>query len=157
SESFEVLLIAEKDQEWPMVNRGFRLMNQTQLHQAKDLGEAISLGFGKALYYVKQIYRQLSALLTGKLSWKNMSGPIGIAGTAYPAADTDFYVLILFLGIISVNLAVVNFLPIPILDGGHMVFLIYEWVRGKPASQAIFAIANYTGLFVIASLMLFVI
>lgn len=153
----EVLIVAEPDNEWPMVNRGFRFMPQTQLHRAGDLGEAMSLGFGKAFYYVKQIYRQLSALLTGKLPLKNMSGPIGIANTAYLAADTDVWTLILFLGIISVNLAVVNFLPIPILDGGHMVFLIYEWLRGKPASQAILAIANYTGLFLIASLMLFVI
>ena len=63
----------------------------------------------------------------------------------------------ILLALISVNLAVVNFLPIPVLDGGHMVFLIYEWLRGKPASQAIYAFANYAGLFLIASLMLFVI
>lgn len=157
NDKFEVHLKAEPDATWYMTDRGFRFMNQTQLHQAKDLGEAISLGFNKALYYVKQIYRQLSALITGKLSIKNMSGPIGIATTAYAAADTDIWILILFLGIISVNLAVVNFLPIPVLDGGHMVFLIYEWLRGKPASQAIYAAANYVGLFAIASLMLFVI
>ena len=86
-----------------------------------------------------------------------MSGPIGIATTAYSAAEMDLNTLILFLGIISVNLAVVNFLPIPILDGGHMVFLIYEGLRGKPASQAVYAFANYAGLALIASLMLFVI
>ena len=44
---------------------------------------------------------------------------------------------------ISVNLAVVNFLPIPVLDGGHMVFLIYEKMRGKPASESVRAVATY--------------
>jgi regulator of sigma E protease len=58
---------------------------------------------------------------------------------------------------ISVNLAVVNFLPIPVLDGGHMVFLIYEGLRGKPASEQVRVAATYVGLLLIGSLMLFVI
>ena len=55
---------------------------------------------------------------------------------------------------ISVNLAVVNFLPIPLLDGGHMVFLIWEAIRGKPASEQVRAIAMYAGLIFLACLML---
>ena len=61
------------------------------------------------------------------------------------------------LGIIGVNLAVINFLPIPVLDGGHMVFLIYEWIRGKPAPETIRIGATYVGLAVILSLMILVI
>ena len=49
----------------------------------------------------------------------------------------DFGEFVFFLGLISINLAVVNFLPIPVLDGGHMVFLIYEKIRGKPASEGV--------------------
>jgi regulator of sigma E protease len=154
---FEVLLGAAPDRDWPMVSRGLRLLPQTQVLKANGLGQAVGMGFNKTFTWIRLIYRQLSALLTGDISYKNMSGPIGIAGTAYAVADTDLNMLILFLGIISVNLAVVNFLPIPILDGGHMVFLIYEGLRGKPASQAVFAAANYVGLGLIASLMLFVI
>ena len=62
-----------------------------------------------------------------------------------------------FLGLISINLAVVNFLPIPILDGGHMVFLIYEKLRGKPASEGVRVWATYAGLAMIGCLMIFVI
>jgi len=62
---------------------------------------------------------------------------------------------LLFLGIISINLAVVNFLPIPILDGGHMVFLIYEKLRGRPPTENVKIIATYVGLAVI--LLLFVV
>ena len=57
---------------------------------------------------------------------------------------------------ISVNLAVVNFLPIPVLDGGHMVFLIYEELRGRPPSETVQAVATYVGLAVILALMVFV-
>jgi regulator of sigma E protease len=59
--------------------------------------------------------------------------------------------------VICVNLAVINFLPIPVLDGGHMAFLVYEWIRGKPAPEAVRVAATYIGLAVIASLMIFVI
>lgn len=60
------------------------------------------------------------------------------------------------MGLISINLAVVNFLPIPILDGGHMVFLIYEKIRGRPASEMFRVVATYIGLAMIGCLMLFV-
>jgi regulator of sigma E protease len=57
---------------------------------------------------------------------------------------------------ISVNLAVINFLPIPLLDGGHMVFLVYEKLRGKPASEGVRIAATYVGLAFIACLILLV-
>ena len=57
---------------------------------------------------------------------------------------------------ISVNLAVINFLPIPLLDGGHMVFLLYELIRRKPASERVIVAFTYLGLIFILSLMFFV-
>jgi len=71
-------------------------------------------------------------------------------------AQAGNFELLLFLGIISINLAVVNFLPIPILDGGHMVFLIYEKLRGRPPTEKARVIATYIGLAMIGFLMLFV-
>ena len=65
--------------------------------------------------------------------------------------------LVLFLGIISINLAVVNFLPIPLLDGGHMVFLAYEAIARRPPPAWVSAAANYAGLAFILSLFAFVI
>jgi regulator of sigma E protease len=61
------------------------------------------------------------------------------------------------MGLISINLAVVNFLPIPVLDGGHMMFLLYEWVRGKPAPASVQVALTYLGLAAVLGLMLFVI
>jgi regulator of sigma E protease len=99
----------------------------------------------------------LKGLLTGDIAPKLLIGPFGMVKAAYSQVEHSFNSLILFLGIISINLAVVNFLPIPILDGGHMVFLIIEKLRGKPASERMLIIANSIGLIFILSLMLFVI
>ena len=71
-------------------------------------------------------------------------------------ASEDPYGFLLLLAILSINLAVVNFLPIPLLDGGHMVFLIYEKIRGKPPSENVRAIATYIGLAMLLSLMVYV-
>ena len=70
-------------------------------------------------------------------------------------AERDIYEFILFLALISINLAVVNFLPIPVLDGGHMVFLIYEKLRGKPPSDQVRFIATICGLVIVLGLMVF--
>jgi regulator of sigma E protease len=95
-------------------------------------------------------------MLTGRLSAKNLIGPLGIAKVAYRFASLDTWEFIFFLGLISVNLAVVNFLPMPVLDGGHMVFLLYEKLRGKPASEGVRVATTYAGLVMILSLLLFV-
>ena len=86
-----------------------------------------------------------------------MGGPIMIATVAYDIASENIYRLIFFLGVISINLAVINFLPIPVLDGGHMAFLIYEKLRGRPAPRSVLTVATYAGLFMVLSLMAFVI
>jgi regulator of sigma E protease len=81
---------------------------------------------------------------------------VTIARVAYKIAGMDFWEFVFFLGLISVNLAVINFLPIPVLDGGHMVFLVYEKLRGKPASEGVRIGATYAGLALILCLMVFV-
>ena len=97
-------------------------------------------------------------MLDGRISFtKNASGPLEIAAASYSIAGENLQLFVLFIGMISVNLAVINFLPIPVLDGGHMVFLIYEKLRGRPAPEAIRVAATFVGLAMIASLMLFVI
>ena len=75
-----------------------------------------------------------------------------IAKVAYSAAGSSFTDLIYFLGILSINLAVLNFLPIPPLDGGQMVFLIAEKVRGRPLPESALIAGTYLGLFLVLSL-----
>jgi len=85
-----------------------------------------------------------------------MGGPWTIVKVAYHAASSRFTDLLMFLCIISANLAVINFLPIPVLDGGHMVFLAYEGIRGKPPSENIQIGLSYVGLFLLLGLMVWV-
>jgi membrane-associated protease RseP (regulator of RpoE activity) len=152
-----VALTPEPDTTWPQTDGDllWQLLLDTRLQKADTMWEALIFGKDQTWKFIKQIYLNLSSLLNGRISTKSLGGPIEIASQAFSAAD-DMYTFLLFLGIISVNLAVVNFLPIPVLDGGHMVFLIYEWLRGQPPSETVRAVATYAGLAMIASLMIFV-
>src|SRR5205807_8813079 len=95
-------------------------------------------------------------LATRRVPLDNLGGPMLIANVAWRIAGYDFWEFVFFLGLISVNLAVVNFLPIPVLDGGHMVFLCYEKLRGRPANETVRVVATYAGLALILSLFVFV-
>src|SRR5262249_22237836 len=149
-------LVAKRDTTWYLPSRGFRLEMETKTVTAESFTRAVQLGFRETYRFIVRMYLSLKSLVVGDVSWANASGPIGIVTLTYQPAEQGFTDLILFLGIISINLAVVNFLPIPILDGGHMVFLLWEKIRGRPAGERAMAIANTVGLLVIVSLMVFV-
>lgn len=153
----EVTLKGVPNVAFPTDERGLIFQTETQIQKATDVGDAIGLGARRTGRFIKVVYMNLYAMAFGRVSVKTMSGPLTIATVSYRFAGEDFWQFLLFLGMISVNLAVVNFLPIPVLDGGHMVFLILEKVLGRPVPERMFAIAMYTGLFLILSLMVFVI
>jgi regulator of sigma E protease len=155
SESFGPME-AVLDTTWPMQSRGFIFLSDTVRQQAHSFREAFLFGVDQTTSFIKRIYLNLSSLLSGRISTKTLGGPVEIASQAFSFAGENFFDFALFLGIISINLAVVNFLPIPVLDGGHMVFLIYEKLRGRPASEMVRTVATYVGLCMILSLMLFV-
>ena len=144
------------DPSWPLADRGWVFMPDERRKQADNFAEAISFGLSDTGNFMMQVWQTLRGMITGRLSVKNLGGPLTIADTAYRIAGYDTWEFIFFLGLISINLAVINFLPIPVLDGGHMVFLIYEKLRGRQASEAVRVGATYVGLALIASLMLFV-
>lgn len=154
---YEVKLGTRPDPTWPLDNRGLELMSaDLRLQKADNFVQAVDMGVQETYRFIKKIYQQLQGMITLRISHELMGGPLTIATTAYKVADYDVYRFILFLGLISVNLAVINFLPIPVLDGGHMVFLIYEKLRGKPASEHVRVAATYVGVLLIVFLMCFV-
>jgi regulator of sigma E protease len=150
-----LLLRAKQDLSWPLADRGLLLVPDSRLQTVDSTAEAVLLGVDQSLSFIKRMYLNLASLIRGRISTRTLGGPIELASQTFAAAD-DPYILLLWLGMISLNLAVVNFLPIPVLDGGHMVFLIWEKIRGRPPSEAVRAAATYVGLAVIFSLMLFV-
>jgi regulator of sigma E protease len=124
--------------------------------RAHSFVDAIRRGLRKTKEDLSMVYGFLGKLTRQQISPRLLGGPIEIAKQAGRSASEGFGRLLLFLTMLSANLAVVNFLPIPVLDGGHMVFLVYEWLRGKPPSEGVVAVLSYLGLALILSLMFFV-
>ncbi|GIW76521.1 MAG: hypothetical protein KatS3mg104_1584 [Phycisphaerae bacterium] len=103
-----------------------------------------------------QVYLTLQRLIQGTVPLKNLSGPIGILSAGSSAADRGIDYLLWFTAMISANLAVVNFLPIPIVDGGLFLFLVLEKLTGRPPSPRLQNAAQFFGLALLGSLFLFV-
>jgi regulator of sigma E protease len=155
-EAREFTVTVKHDSSWPLAERGLLLDLDVRRQKANTIFEAIGMGLKDTHSSMMQVYQNLRGMLTGRISPKNLGGPVTIARAAYSIAGVDFWEFVFFLGLISINLAVINFLPIPVLDGGHMVFLLYEKIRGKPASEQVRVGATYAGLLLLASLMIYV-
>ena len=139
-----------------MVDRGLVFEPVYELVKAGSIGGAFKRGFRKAGEDLSLVYSFLGKLSSNAISPRLLGGPIEIAKQAGKSAEEGFSRLLLFMTMLSANLAVVNFLPIPVLDGGHMVFLLYELVRGKPPSENVVGALSYLGLALILTLMMFV-
>lgn len=98
----------------------------------------------------------LEKLVSGRLSLKALAGPIGIAQLTTRRATAGFAVLWFFAALLSINLGVLNLLPIPILDGGHLLFYLIEFIKRKPLSVKTMEIAQSIGLAILILLMLLV-
>jgi len=115
---------------------------------------AVAMGFRQTWRLVLLTYLTLDRLFRGTVAVKELHGPVGIVHIGTRVADRGFMYLIFFLAMISVNLAVLNFLPLPIVDGGLFLFLIYEKLRGKPPSIAFQNAATILGLCLIVGIFL---
>ena len=99
----------------------------------------------------------LKKMITGLVSAKNLSGPITIAKVAGASAKSGLESFLSFIAYLSISLGVLNLLPIPVLDGGHLVYYVAEWIRGKPLSERIQGWGLQIGLTLIVGVMLFAI
>jgi len=124
----------------------------------KDLNvfQAFSQSFIQTYQITALTIRGVVKLFQGRVSPKTLGGPIMIAQMAGQEAREGAINLIFFIALISINLAILNFLPIPVLDGGHLLFFFVEAVTGRPVSIKIREIAQQAGIFVLILLMIFV-
>ncbi len=141
--------------DWFYHDRGFRFEHQTAVIRAGSFQDAIVLGGRATKDSLLMVYSFLRRIGT-QVSPFALGGPITIVKGAAMEADAGIPRLLLFLTMLSANLAVINFLPIPLLDGGHMVFLILEGILRRPVSEKIVIAFHYLGFVFIISLMLFV-
>ncbi len=97
----------------------------------------------------------LGRMITGEVSWKNLSGPVTIADYAGQSARLGLAYYVKFLALISISLGVLNLLPIPLLDGGHLMYYIVEIIKGGPVSERVMEIGQQIGLALLVMLMAF--
>ena len=142
--------------DWLNADRGLVFQAVAVTQKAETFSEALTLGGRETRESLSMVFRFLRKIFSGQVSVKDIGGPVLIAEQAGASASEGLSPFLLFLGMLSANLAVLNFLPIPMLDGGHMVFLAAEGVRGKPVSERVVACFQFAGLFLLASLMIFV-
>ena len=113
------------------------------------------VGTKKAVINVQRLYLTLKGFFSNRLSTKNVGGIILIAQASYESAKVGYGKLVYFLGILSLQLALLNILPIPVLDGGHLLFLAIERIKGSPVSQRTLSIAQYIGFGLIITLVIY--
>jgi regulator of sigma E protease len=117
---------------------------------------ACRLGWSKSLLTAVTVYQSLRRILfTHTVSSSQLGGPLFIGYVTYKTATAGLSRLLYFLGIIGINLSLVNLLPIPILDGGHLLVIAVEKIKGSPVSPRALALAQYVGLALLVSLFLF--
>jgi regulator of sigma E protease len=136
-------------------DRGLNFAMVRRTRTAATWGEAWTLGSTEAIRSLGMVYRFLGKLGT-QVPITGLGGPVTIARAAGGSAFEGPGKLLLFLTMLSANLAVINFLPIPLLDGGHMAFLLWEGIRGKPAGEKFVNALHTVGFVFIITLMLFV-
>ncbi|TWU18376.1 site-2 protease family protein [Allorhodopirellula heiligendammensis] len=151
-ESTMKVQVSERD--W--YERGLNFAEVSRIQTASSVGNAISLGVREGVRGLEQVGRFLGMLVTGKVQPKFLGGPIRIAQMASHEAKRGISAQLLFLTMLSMNLAILNFLPIPALDGGHMMFLIAEAIRGKKLDEALEMRLTFAGVLALLALMIFV-
>ncbi len=145
------------DKDWSASDRGVAFSPFSGTYVESNFGTALVLGVDEVKHRMLGVVDFLRMLATGKMNLRMMGGPGVIFYAASQEAAAGPTRLLLFLTMLSANLAVINFLPIPALDGGHMVFLAYEAIRGKPVDENLQMQLTLGGVLALLSLMVFVI
>ena len=99
--------------------------------------------------------KMLGKMIAGQVSLKNLSGPITIADYAGQSAQLGWLAYVSFLALISISLGVLNLMPVPLLDGGHLMYYVAEIVKGSPVSDRVMEVGQQVGMVLLFSLMAF--
>ncbi|WP_102275101.1 RIP metalloprotease RseP [Cytobacillus massiliigabonensis] len=122
----------------------------------KAIISALSFGFTQTYQFSKQILVGVGQLITGKLSIDSLSGPVGIYTITDEVAKSGIMSLMNWTAILSINLGIMNLLPLPALDGGRLMFFAVEALRGKPMDQQKESVIHFIGFSLLMLLMLVV-
>jgi regulator of sigma E protease len=128
-----------------------RMTTKVRYGPVEAAGKAVAKVWDLSVFSLKMLGR----MIVGDVSWKNLSGPITIADYAGQSAQLGWITYLGFLALVSVSLGVLNLLPIPMLDGGHLVYYFAEIVKGSPVSERTMEIGQRLGLALLLGLTLF--
>ncbi len=154
SERFVSTIEPQKDEKNAVGSIGVKFREKTVIKQYGLFGSCL-VGTKKAIINVQRLYLTVKGFFSQRLSTKNVGGFILIAQASYESAKVGFGKLVYFLGILSLQLALLNILPVPVLDGGHLLFLAIERIKGSPVSQRTLSIAQYIGFGLIITLVIY--
>ena len=138
-----------------VASRGFWFRPIERIRKAESFGQQVRDGWSETAEALTMVFRFLKKIGT-QVPISALGGPVTIAKAAGYSAAEGMSSLLIFLTMLSANLAVINLLPIPLLDGGHLVFLAYEGIRGRPANEKFVVALHTAGFVLIVSLMLYV-
>ena len=119
-----------------------------------SLFEAVGEGVVRTGETASLILSFIKKLIFADVSSKNLSGSFSIAQAAGDSADAGVLYYIAFIAYLSVSLGVLNLLPIPVLDGGHLLYYVIEWVKGSPVSEKVQMVGYQMGFFCIVGVMI---
>ncbi|MGI2327192.1 RIP metalloprotease RseP [Planococcus sp. YIM B11945] len=122
----------------------------------KNFFGSFAYGAEQTVFWFKEIFRLLGMLVTGQFTIDALSGPVGIYKTTEEVAKYGVYTLMSWAGMLSINLGIMNLLPLPALDGGRLMFFILEAVRGKPVDRQKEGMVHFVGIMLLMLLMIVV-
>jgi len=129
-----------------------------RLYKGSGPIDSISMGLQTSKKYLIQAYLTLKQFFQGEMSPKNFIGPVGIVAASYKiVSEAPLINYVYFLGLISTFIAVVNFLPVLPFDGGHIVFLFVEKLKGSPVSEKVQEKFLYVGWIIIGGFFLYLV
>lgn len=134
-----------KDSNTPVIGIGMDIVGNLKLPVHKAILEGAVLTYDVTIATVKGFYKLIHDGITGKGDLSSVTGPIGIVGVVGDAAHFGFIYLLSLTALISVNLAVINLIPFPALDGGRLLFLLIEKIKGSRINPKVANTANIIG------------
>lgn len=139
----------------PKVDEGAmaRYLTKVSYGPVDAVGAAVAKTWEASAFTV----RMMGKMVTGQISVRNLSGPLTIADYAGQSAQMGWIAYLGFLALISISLGVLNLMPVPLLDGGHLMYYFVEIIKGKPVSDRVLEIGQQVGMVVLFSLMAFAI
>jgi regulator of sigma E protease len=132
------------------------LAERLRTEQKYGVGTAFVRGADKTWEMSALTVRMLGRMVVGDVSVRNLSGPISIASYAGESAQAGIGAFLSFLAIVSISLGILNLLPVPILDGGQVLYQVVEWVKGSPLSERAMILGQQVGMWLLIVLMGFV-